>query len=179
MKVSVGQAHRDFTIFVDVQRILHHLPRTPTVAVAWQTWGEDATRWIEAPRLSSYSIPSFYGSRFVTGQCTSDDHQIQLVVADFNPMLVKKINARESVGSSLDHMKNKSLKHNTWPQLAPNLEERRMLVDCVDEETPTVVEGFTETPIVSRLPYRVAVVGGPSVTHQDWMIDENRLIRLK
>ncbi|KAG9092058.1 hypothetical protein FS749_016022 [Ceratobasidium sp. UAMH 11750] len=180
MVVYDGSAERDFIIFIDVQKVLHRLPQAspqkPAGSHPWQTWGENATRWIEVYDLPIHLICGFHGSRFVTGHSTSDDYRTQLVVADFNPVLIKKARAHDN----LAFPKNKSsTRGGTWPRLSPIPEKWRMLVDNVDEETPTVIEGFSETPIVSRLPYRVTVVGGPSVEDSDWMIEGNRLIELK
>ncbi|KAG9084644.1 hypothetical protein FRC06_003963 [Ceratobasidium sp. 370] len=180
MRVFRDRTYQEFIIFVDAQRILHHLPRaspqTSTEPLPWEAWGEYATRWIEV-RLIRHTMYGFHGPRFVTGQYLDGD--AQLIVADFNPVLFKRLNARELARNSPEVTKDKALTHDGWPRLTPDLQERRMVVENVDEGTPTVVEGYTETPIMSRLPYRVAVVGGPSIAYDDWMIDGNRLIGLE
>ncbi|KAG9075246.1 hypothetical protein FRC06_010191 [Ceratobasidium sp. 370] len=180
MAVLSDRPHRNFNIFVDVQRVLHRLPRaspqTPAEPLPWQAWGEHATRWIETRRRTGRGMCGFHGSRFVTGQPTGFDGRAQLIVADFNRALVQKFGARESIKNSAEVTNSDGLTRNGWPQLTPDRNEQ-MVVDTVDEETPTVVEGFTETPIISRLPYRVAVVSGPSLAiYHGWTIDDDRLV---
>ncbi|KAG9081930.1 hypothetical protein FRC06_005321 [Ceratobasidium sp. 370] len=130
-----------------------------------------------ATYLSSGWLAVFIAEMTGSRERTGYRGQAQLVVADFNRALVKKFSVRESIRNDPEVMKNEGLTRNGWPQFTPYLSERRMIVDIVDEEIPSVVESFTETPIISRLPYRVAVVSGPSLAkYRRWMIGDNRLI---
>ncbi|KAG8762540.1 hypothetical protein FRC12_008970 [Ceratobasidium sp. 428] len=177
----------DYAIFIDVRRILHHLSHVPSQAptdpLPWSAWGEAATRW-NSLCDTAYPISKTHGSRFVTTRrlVQEDDFIKQLVVADFNPLLVRRSKTCDldqtglySPGTGYD-----ATTSGEWPNLESNPGARSMIVDYVDESRPTILDDISEVPIISRLPYRVTVVGGPTVAKfDDWMIDGNRLVGVK
>ncbi|KAG8680866.1 hypothetical protein FRC09_017908, partial [Ceratobasidium sp. 395] len=126
-------------------------------------------------------MSKIYGSRLVTARQPEDDGFTGLVVADFNPVLARRSKLRDLDREGL-YLPDKGCDTATdgeWSYLETDPETRRIVVDYVDETRPTVLEGVSKDPIISRLPYRVTVVGEPPVAFDDWMIDGNRLVGIK
>ncbi|KAG8768738.1 hypothetical protein FRC12_005398 [Ceratobasidium sp. 428] len=174
----------ELAIFIDVQKILGHISKLPPqvseVTIPWPFWGEDATRWVDLGGRPPNHPSSIHGSRFTMAY---RELEPQLVVADFNPLCVRRFKNRKShryyqvcpeeVGNWDD------FRRGIWPCLDEVLEERKMMVVNVEENTPTVMTGFSRDPIVSRLPFRLAIVGGPTFVYNEWIIDGNNLVGSK
>ncbi|KAG8769353.1 hypothetical protein FRC12_005012 [Ceratobasidium sp. 428] len=157
------------------------LPHT-TQSIPWNKWGEDSTRWIW--RLDNFSSGvNMHGSRFVMSlERTLEEQQWYHFVADFNPLVIKRHENRESEKGRLravdpdDH----TCREGVWLQeFEHDLEERGMMVINVGEDTPTVMTGIGQELIVSRLPYRLIIFGEPFAAYTGWVIDGNRLVGIK
>ncbi|KAG8764265.1 hypothetical protein FRC12_008207 [Ceratobasidium sp. 428] len=176
----------NYVIFLDLRRILHHLPQDLSQAQAnslpWSAWGEAATRWNRiSDHEPAYPLSKTHGSRYVMARRVEDDGPFtELVVADFNPVRARRSKMYDTDQKRL-YLPEENCDATTsgeWPYLKSN-PGTKIVVDYVDESRPTVTDGVSDNPIVSRLPYRVTVVSGPAVAFDDWMIDGNRLIGIK
>ncbi|KAG9123026.1 hypothetical protein FRC07_000341 [Ceratobasidium sp. 392] len=105
------------------------------------------------------------------------------MVADFNTTLVRRFKARESERYKIFQASKQTdiMADGFWPYITQEQQPKEwdMVVTIAEENTPTITRDLAVTPIVSKLPYRLATVAGPSVSYCDWMIDGNRLIGIK
>ncbi|KAG8793023.1 hypothetical protein FRC12_004104 [Ceratobasidium sp. 428] len=153
-----------------------------TRSVPWNKWGEDTTRWIW--RLDNFSSgTNMNGSRFVMSlERTLEEQQWYHFVADFNPLVIKRHENRESEKGRLRAVDpdDYTCREGVWLQeYEHDLEKRGMMVINVGADTPTVMTGIGQEPIVSRLPYRLIIFGEPFAAYRGWVIDGNRLVGIK
>ncbi|KAG8728454.1 hypothetical protein FRC12_021743 [Ceratobasidium sp. 428] len=124
-----------------------------------------------------------HGSRFVMLYKHARGRPVPYhFIADFNPLVVKRYRNRESDSSrprAVD-MDDRTLREGIWPhELKHDFMEQEIAVINVGEDMPTVITDIGKEPIVSRLPYRLGIVGDLLVQYDDWIIDGNRLIGTK
>ncbi|KAG8681525.1 hypothetical protein FRC09_017423, partial [Ceratobasidium sp. 395] len=173
----------ELAIFIDVQKMLGHIPKVPpqapTTIIPWSLWGEYATRWVDLGGRPLSHTSCMDGSRFTISY---HEHKSQLVVADFNPLCVRRFKNRESnryYQVCSEDLGPDIFRKGIWPCLNEGLEERKMMVVNVEENTPTIMTGFSRDPIISRLPYRLTIVRGPTFSYDEWIVDGNNLIGSK
>jgi hypothetical protein len=184
--------YSSMTIFVDVQKLFHHLSEARSRSLGilpWAQWGENSTRWFESAEGPSPWISCIHGSRFVIERHVEWGIEAQLAVAEFNTSVVRRFRTHESdnyvpspaSGSEeLLQKRDDAVRNGQWPFLtnfseAGQYDPDAVVIETVDD-TPTVILGLSPIPIVSKLPYRLATVVRPSTVCDYWMIDGNRII---
>ncbi|KAG8714275.1 hypothetical protein FRC08_012142 [Ceratobasidium sp. 394] len=184
-------------IFVDTGKLLGHLRRAKEKAVstlAWEGWGENATRWFHADTPNPW-IRWMFGSRFIVkNDCIS--------VVDFHTPTVRRHAHRQrdtyvSLELSPGELQQKescilhgrlpsALKQNDRDASSDHSDESAsdttgendVVVDIVECNQPTSLSCFDE-PVVSRLPYRIITRLRPSGQHSGWLISGNHLVGIR
>ncbi|CAE6445131.1 unnamed protein product [Rhizoctonia solani] len=182
-------------VFVDSGMLLEHLKRANAEgqrSVPWATWGEYSTRWIYYMSEPNPWINWLQGTRYVLGRQVIDaqndaEDTNYIAIADFHPPTIRRFASRNQAYYQLplpEHeiKRREVIGTGQWAYFGNysnrTLATGTLAVDTVDTDTPTVLRGLSEDPIISRLPYRLAVARpNPSVRGcSDWMIDDNRII---
>ncbi|KAH7337152.1 hypothetical protein B0J17DRAFT_629739 [Rhizoctonia solani] len=161
-------------IFVDSGMLLEHLKRAKVEglrSVPWTTWGEYSTRWIYYMSEPNPWINWLQGTRYVLGRQVIDaqnhaEDNNYIAIADFHLPTIRRFAARNKDYYSLplpeyEIKRREVIGTGQWAYFGNysnrNLEAGALAVDIVDADTPTVLRGLSEDPIISRLPYRLAV----------------------
>ncbi|QRV92264.1 choline transport protein [Ceratobasidium sp. AG-Ba] len=185
MRVQIGMSDPiSYMIFIDIPRLLSHIPEMPfqsLLYIPWGEWGEFSTRWIKYFDPPSHWISWMHGTRFVR----MTDHPIhgpQLMVADFNPMAAKRFKARCLATHPIFDIPSvrEMLGEGLWPDnLGTRMRAQDVTALRVDENLPTSIKDLSTAPIVSRLPYVLLPIAGTYIDYVGCMIDGNRLIGIK
>ncbi|KAG8704860.1 hypothetical protein FRC11_009509 [Ceratobasidium sp. 423] len=188
----------NFRIFIDVNRLFHHIPgseKGPSIKIPWSDWGPRATRWFKDKECQAFQWDHMIsGSRFlrVTDKI-EDKPPYELSVFDFNPRTVMRHAQRK-----LDNyvLALESQRYDVIKEIILDGErlydciyvrglirhyrvkdpmEHRPSVEMVDSDMLTIIKrGFTE-PVESRLPYRV-VSKFQQICCRDWTMDGEHII---
>ncbi|KAF8598515.1 hypothetical protein BDV93DRAFT_593982 [Ceratobasidium sp. AG-I] len=169
-----GTSSTPFQVLVSKTQLLSHIasakakPENSAVVLSWKDWGERATRWIETE--GSTAKRTIHGTRWVR---LPEDGPQCINLLEFHGPTVRRFlpssNARPTRKPEGDEELPSLMK--TWSE-----SEEATRVHTV------VKPGILETPvfaypIVSRLPYRVAISPNPVVlTGQDWRINGEHII---
>lgn len=169
-----GSSSTPFQVIISKAILLSHVAsakaksESSTTVLPWEDWGETATRWIEIN--GSPGKRTVYGTRWVR---LPEDGSDYINVIEFHSPTVRRFSS-----SSTAQRIRKPKKGGQLPSLMKTwsgLEETTRV--------QTVVKpGILETPIfcypvVSRLPYRVAILPEPvTLMGQDWKINGQHIV---
>lgn len=196
MRLLIGETSPTFLIFVDSGKLLDHLAQAQSKRqdfIPWEVWGEHSTRWIRYSSDPNPWINWVHGTRYVLGRQVVDEQpEVEgnpyIAVADFHGPTIRRFKTRRMenyiVLPSDDMHRSEVIRDGQWAFFGNYgssqrvLEDGMLAVDIVDEDTPTIINDLGPTPIISRLPYRLAVARPVQSVRgcKDWMIDDNRII---
>ncbi|KAF8601443.1 hypothetical protein BDV93DRAFT_558521 [Ceratobasidium sp. AG-I] len=161
-------------VLISKVQLLSHIARakrnldSSTVGLPWQDWGERATRWIEAEDLPGKQ--TIHGTRWVrlfegASQC--------IRVLEFHSPTVRRFPSSVTAGRVRKPKGNEQL-----PSLMKTWSESEETAHVYTVVEPGILNSpmFCD-PVVSRLPYRVAMLPGPVVlAQQDWRINGQHIV---
>lgn len=163
-----------FQVLVSKAQLLSHIARSKVgpengpVVLLWQDWGEEATRWIESDGPPAKRM--VHGTRWVR---LPEDGPRCITLLEFHGPTVRRF----SSSSTARHIR-RTKRSEELPNLMRTRSESEETTHVHTVVKPSILEtSIFCYPIVSRLPYRVAVLPEP-VEHsgQDWRINGERIV---